>query len=189
MKSKWKFRAAKEDDILTTVVNTGALSAYGVANGRTVPVVILQTDREKKIDAAINAHIGISNGNCDSQWGRTCDGNKILLRLEFTVPVAITLIIPFDIISNGATIDQIIHTQCLYLMTGDPGMKLSQNLHKERILLEIPSREFVDEWRRLYKKKYCKHLKKTYHISSSAAEEVFEKIQSEFSCVKKLRMK
>lgn len=189
MKIMWKLESAKADDIIATVVNTAALSAVGVANGRTVPVVILQSDEEKKIDAVINAHSGISGGNCKSQWGCTYDRNTILLHLEFTEPVVVKIIIPLDIIQNGATIDQIIHTQCLYLMTGNPEMKLAQNLCKERILLEVPSREFADEWRKLYKKKYCKHLRKTHHISSKAAKDVFDKLQDEFSFIKKLRIK
>lgn len=152
MKIMWKLKSVKADDVIATVVNTAALSVAGVANGRTIPVIILQPDEENKIDAVINAHSGISEGNCVSQWGCTNDRNTILLHLEFTEPIAVKIIIPLEIIRNGATIDQIIHTQCLYLMTGNPEMKLSQNLCKERILLEVPSREFTDEWRKLYKK-------------------------------------
>ena len=189
MKNLWKPKLAEEGTIIASVTGTAALSVIGVANGRTVPVVIIQPDEEKIIDAAINAHSGISGGTCESQWGCTYDRNTILLHLEFTTPVAVKIIIPLDIIGNGATIDQIIHTQCMYLMTGEPGTKLSQNLRKERILLEVPSRDFVNEWRKLYKKKYCKYLQKTHHISSKAAEEVFDKLQEEFSCIKKLRMK
>lgn len=189
MKSMWKPKSIKTDTIIATVVNIAALSSVGVANGRTIPVVILQPDEDHKIDAVINAHSGISGGNCESQWGCTYDRNTILLHLEFTEPLAVKIIIPLDIIQNGATIDQIIHTQCLFLMTGNPGMKLSQNLHKERILLEVPSREFAEEWGKLYKKKYCKHLRKTYHISDKAAREVFDKFQEEFSWIKKSRIK
>lgn len=189
MKMMWKLKSANADDIIATVVNTAAFSTTGVANGRTVPVVILQSDSESKIDAVIDSHFGMSEGNCQSQWGCTNDRNTILLHLEFREPVAVKIVIPLDIIHNGATIDQIIHTQCLYIMTGTPGMKLSQNLRKERILIEVPSREFADEWRKLYKKKYCKYLRKTHHISSKTAEEVFDKMQDEFSCIKKLRMK
>ena len=115
MKIMWKPESAKADDIIATVVNTAALSVAGVANGRTVPVVILQPDDENKIDAVITAHSGISEGNCESQWGCSYDRNTILLHLEFTEPVALKIIIPLDITHNGATIDQIIHTQCLYL--------------------------------------------------------------------------
>ena len=68
MKIMWKPKSAKADDIIATVVNTAALSVVGVANGRTVPVVILQPDDENKIDAVITAHSGISEGNCESQW-------------------------------------------------------------------------------------------------------------------------
>lgn len=189
MKNMWKPKFTKTDDIIATVSNIAALSSVGVANGRTIPVIILQPDEEHKIDAIINAHSGIPGGNCESQWGCTYDFNKILLRLEFTEPLAVKIIIPLDIIQNGAIIDQIIHTQCLFLMTGNPGMKLSQNLHKERILLEVPSREFADEWRKLYKKKYCKYLKKKHHISDKAAREVFDKLQEEFNCIKKMRIK
>ena len=56
MKIMWKPESAKADDIIATVVNTATLSVVGVANGRTVPVVILQPDDENKIDAVITAH-------------------------------------------------------------------------------------------------------------------------------------
>lgn len=188
MKIMWKIKSARAADI-ATVVNTAALSAAGVANGRTVPVVILKSDEANKIDTVINVHSGISGGNCESQWGCTYDRSTILLNLEFTDPIAVKIIIPLDIVQDGATIDQIIHMQCLYLMTGTPGMKLSQNLNKERILLEIPSRDFADEWKKLYKKQYCKYLRKTHHISSKDAEEIFDKMQDEFDCIKELRIK
>lgn len=93
MKIMWKPKSAKADDIIATVVNTAALSVVGVANGRTVPVVILQPDEENKIDAVITAHSGISEGNCESQWGCTYDRNTILLHLEFTEPVAVKIMV------------------------------------------------------------------------------------------------
>ena len=68
-------------------------------------------------------------------------------------------------------------------------MKLSQTLHKEHILIEVPSRDFADEWQKMYKKKYCKHIRKTHHIPRKVAEDVFEKMQNEFNCVRDLRMK
>lgn len=67
MKIMWKLKSVKADDVIATVVNTAALSVAGVANGRTIPVIILQPDEENKIDAVINAHSGISEGNCVSQ--------------------------------------------------------------------------------------------------------------------------
>ena len=58
MKIMWKPKSVKADDVIATVVNTAALSVAGVANGRTIPVIILQPDEENKIDAVINAHSG-----------------------------------------------------------------------------------------------------------------------------------
>lgn len=188
MRDKWKPQVTQTGDIIAKVSGSAAISVVGVANGRTIPVIIVLPDKENKIDAIINAHCGISAGDCESQWGCTFDHNVILLFLEFKNPVEARVIIPLDIIEYGAIIDQIIHMQCLYLMTGELGMKLSQNLEKGKILLEIPSRDFANEWNKLYKKKYCKYLRKTYHISRETAEDIFEKIQEEFSCIKKLRM-
>lgn len=189
MRNKWRPKVTQAGDIIANVSNSATISVVGVANGRTIPLIILLPDKENKIDAIINAHSGISGGDCESQWGCTCDHNTILLFLEFKNPVAARIIIPLDIIKYGAIIDQIIHVQCLYLMTGELGMKLSQNLEKGKILLEIPSRDFANEWNKLYKKKYCKYLKKTYNISRETAEDIFRKVQEEFSCIKKLRIK
>lgn len=189
MKNKWRLKTTETEAIIAQVVNTAALSSRGVANGRNVPVVILHPDEESKIDSLISVHSGIPNGNCKSQWGCTFNRNTIFLHLEFTNPIAAKIIIPFDTIKNGLTIDQIIYAQCLYLMTGESGTSFSQNLNKERILLEVPSREFANEWKRIFKKKYCSHLKKTLHISRKTAECVFDKMQFELNYVTKLRVK
>ena len=108
MRNKWKPKVTQTGDIIAKVSGSAAISVVGVANGRTIPVIIVLPDKENKIDAIINAHCGISAGDCESQWGCTFDHNVILLFLEFKNPVEARVIIPLDIIEYGAIIDQII---------------------------------------------------------------------------------
>ena len=188
MKNKWKIHRSPTTAITATVVETASLSSAGVANGRNIPVVILQSDSNQLIDKIIAAHSGIPNGICESQWGATLDKNKILLDLEFTTPQKIRIIIPFDVINHGLTINQIVYTQCMYLMTGTTRSKLSENLDKEKVLMEIPSKEFMRAWQYLYKKKYCKYLQKKHNISHKVAVEIFDKMQEELCIFQKMRM-
>ena len=78
MKIMWKPKSVKADDVIATVVNTAALSVAGVANGRTIPVIILQPDEENKIDAVINAHSGISGGNCKGVSNGNWNGSRCI---------------------------------------------------------------------------------------------------------------
>ena len=68
-------------------------------------------------------------------------------------------------------------------------MKLSENLDKPRILLEIPSQEFAKQWKTISKKKACKHFMNNKDISAQQAKELYDGIQKEFEPLINLRLK
>lgn len=184
-----KPKTIPKDAIIAPVVSTSIIAAGKVANGRTIPVFILSPDKEGKINALLESHADIPRGACQVLWGDTYNHDTIFLYLEFINPMTLKIIIPLDTIKDGKAIDFLIHSQCLYLMTGYPKMKLSENLDKPRILLEIPSQEFAKQWKTISKKKACKHFRNNKDISAQQAKELYDGIQKEFEPLINLRLK
>lgn len=188
MKKKWK-KIRTGYDVMAPVVGSGSIASYDVANGRNIPVVIVEPDSKKIIDSIISVHRNISYGHCDSKWGLTDDHKNILLVLEFKDPISSKILISFDFIKYGMVVDQIIYAQCTYLMTGEAGTKLSDNLGRPMVLLEIPVEEFAEEWNRIYRKAIVNYIHKKYKSSWAEANEIFNKIQQTLKPIRTLRIK
>jgi hypothetical protein len=180
---------SKKDDIRTEVVASAAIANVGVANGRNIPVVIVEDDLDGKISNLITTHEAVANGSCSSQWGMTEGNEYAILVLSFITPVEQKLILFFDVIKYGIIVNQILYSKCMYLMTGDRETKFSQHLSSPRILLEVPCDDFEKEWKKIYKKEYVKYLQKEYKLSKKVAEKVFDEMHDQMDTVKKLRMK
>lgn len=185
----FKNKKNKTEDIRTEVVASAAIANVGVANGRNIPVVIVEDDVDAKISNLIATHEAVVNGSCSSQWGMTEGNEYAILILSFSTPVEEKVILFFDVIKYGILVNQILYSKCMYLMTGDKETKFSQNLTSPRILLEVPCDDFEKEWKKIYKKEYVKHLKKEYKLPKKVAEEVFDEIHDQMDIIKKLRMK
>lgn len=181
-------RKFEDDEIITKVVSSATIASAGIANGRNIPVVIVESDNKNKINDLLKAHESVKNGNCASQFGFIEGYQYAMLILDFSLPIEITIVLLFDVIKQGITVDQILYSKCMYLMTGDEKTKFSLNMDKPRILLEITTEGFQPHWNKIYKKKYSKYLKKKYSVTKKDSEKLFDKIRKEHETLKKIRM-
>lgn len=187
--SKARKVKSQKDDISTEVVASAAIANVGVANGRNIPVVIVESDSDKKIEKLITTHQAVSNGSCTSQWGITVGNEYVILVLTFSTPVEQKLFLFFDVIKYGIIVNQILYSKCMYLMTGNKDTKFSEHLNEPRILLEIPCDDFEGEWKKIYKKEFSKFLQKKHKLAKREADEIFDKIHDKMDTIKTLRMK
>jgi len=58
-------------------------------------------------------------------------------------------------------VDQIIHSEGVYIQPGRPGDRLSTTFDNPRVLAEVPSREFQAEWDRMLRKAMRKRFQST----------------------------
>jgi len=72
-------------------------------------------------------------------------------------------------------VDQIIHSQGLYIQPGRPGDRLSTTFDNPRVLAEVPSREFKDEWDRMLRKAMRKRFQREHGMSRAEAKLATEK--------------
>lgn len=151
MKKRVRIKA-KSSDLILRVSASAAIASAGIANGRNVPVIFVESDEQNRIDNIITMHETIKEGNCESSWGVTDDGKNAILILDFKNPIEQKVILLFDIIKFGILVNQILYAQCLWLMVGTESSKLSLCFDDKRIFIEVPIDTFETDWNEIYRK-------------------------------------
>ena len=187
MNDKWSKVQKVTDFTRSLVVSCSTLTSVGIANGKTIPVIFVENDSENKIESSILLHQNVKQGMCSTQWGIT-DDSKYALFLEFSLPTENRIVLLFDILKHGYIVAHILRMQCMYLMIGTKGAKLSQHLNSPKLLIEVKNEDFLPEWNKIFKKEYTKHLKKKHKLSKKDASEIFDKITQEISIIEKMRL-
>ena len=144
------------------IISDAAISSIGVAEGRLLPLVIIDTSSRPDVEDVIKAHKYLGPGDAESIWikpsGR--DASQIGLVLSFLKPSRCIVLLEFDIASMGNLVDLIVRNRGLYLQPGRAGDRLKASMDKERILVEVPSKGFLEEWDTIYHKAIEAELRK-----------------------------
>lgn len=144
------------------IVSDAGVATQGTADGRIIPVIILDTSLRPDIDDMVKAHKLIDAGDAKSVWSvpSRLNINKITLVLTFIKPSRCVILIQFDIVKQGGVVDQIIQAQGVYIQPGKKGDRLSSTIDNDRILVEVPSKHFRKEWDKILHKALVKDFKK-----------------------------
>ena len=151
----------EERDAVPIVADAG-MAATGVADGRFMPLVILDTTRRPDIEDAVKAHMRLGPGDVRSYWLRPSRWHQrtIGLLLDLERPSQCVISMEFDVARQGAFVDQIIRMQGLYVQPGRPGDRLSETMRAPRILVEVPSRQIRPVWDEIFERQLVRRLRK-----------------------------
>ncbi|WP_426785254.1 hypothetical protein ACP3TB_16995 [Rahnella variigena] len=142
------------------MIADGAIAHNATADGRLIPVIILNTIGDDSLLDLIKLQKDSYSGDVTSIWALKRFSKKFAtLVLIFHNPVELKLAISFEISKHPQLIDGIIQSRAVYLQPGKPGDKLSHNINAPKILVEIPARTTFDEWDNLLMKTILKRLK------------------------------
>lgn len=152
----------KAEKVPVPIISDPAVATRGVGDGRTIPVLIIDTSQRPDLEDMVNAHKHLGSGDVQIGWFSPSrfDTKKIGLLLQFTKPSQCTCILEFNLMTHKAVIYLIIRTEGLYLQPGKLGDRLSSTLNNPRILCEIPSKNFKKEWEKIHRKVIFKDLRK-----------------------------
>lgn len=144
------------------IVSDAAVATRGTADGRIIPVLIIDTSLRPDIEDMVRAHRHFGSGDAKSVWSITSRFNidRISLILTIIKPSRCVFIVEFDIVRQGGVVDQIIHAQGVYIQPGKKGDRLSTTIDNDRILIEVPSRHFRDDWTKILHKALSKDFKR-----------------------------
>jgi hypothetical protein len=130
------------------IASDGVIATSGVADGRLVPVLILDTTTRPDIDDMVAAHLKLGPGDVDSRWYRPSRWHtKVVgLHLDFRQPAPCVVRIEFEVERKGALVDTILRARGLFLQPGRPGGRLRDSMDAARLIVEVPSTDFVKLW-------------------------------------------
>jgi len=144
------------------IVSDASVAMQGTADGRIIPVLIIDTSLRPDIEDMIQAHKHIGAGDTKSAWSvpSRFNINRISLVLMVIKPSRCVIIIEFNIVRQGGVVDQIIQAQGVYIQPGKEGDRLMTTMDHDRILIEVPSKHFRREWDKILYKALAKDFKR-----------------------------
>lgn len=157
MKNKVEIR---NSDYLN-LVGDGAIANSKTADGRLIPVMILDTSENKQLEYLVKMHDQIDTADVVSIWGvGRFNNNKVSLVLFFKGPIELKVAISLQPIKHAGLIEGILTSRAVYIQPGVPGDKISHNINAPKILVEIPAKTTFEKWDDIFEKTVIKKLKK-----------------------------
>ena len=141
-----------KDTIVVSVVSDALILQKGFADGRGLPLIIIDTTGYPQVERSIELHRNASQGEVSYVWGKTTNGKHIILRISMISPVEIEFIVLFDLHKHYELINLIIKSHLLYIQAGKPGDRLIHDMAKPKLFLEIGSTDFDNKWESIYRK-------------------------------------
>jgi len=168
------------------IISDGAVATKGFGDGRTIPVLIIDTSKRPDIEDLVHAHQHLGSGNVESSWSKPSRFNARNLRLvlSFSKLCQCVVILEFDILRQGGVIDQIINAEGVYIQPGRDGDRVSTTIDKPRLAVEVHSKYFKSEWEQIFLKCLTKKFKKdglTQKNAKQAAKEFLNQWRQTFS--------
>jgi hypothetical protein len=137
------------------IVADAAIGAVSVADGRLIPVLIVDTSERPDIDQLVRAHQYIAPGDVDTTWMRNRDKvrlDSVSLLCEFKRPVKCVVILEFPLPEKVAVVDLIVGSEAMYLQPGKPGDRIAATLDNPKIIADVSSLDFRPTWDRILTK-------------------------------------
>jgi hypothetical protein len=172
------------------IISDAAMMTRGIADGRLLPLIILDTSGRPDIEDMIRAHEHFGPGDVHTYWVAPSrfDRSRVRLVLKVTKPSQCVVVLEFEIVRQGVIVEQIIQSQGLYIQDGRPGDRLRTTFDHQRILAEVPSREFRPEWDRMLRKALVKDGRRR-GLSRGDAKDATDRFLAEWRDLTSRRMK
>lgn len=163
------------------IAGDAAIATPGVANGKLVPLLILDTRERQDIAEAIRNHASFGDGDVVCNWGKLHHGtSEVALFLRFVRPTEVVVVIEFELPRRGILVEHILKSNALYLQAGKPGDRLIHNTELHKMIVEVPDTGFGSMWEKLYMKSVIKRFQAegfNRHQAKAAANTYVEDIR------------
>ena len=145
-----------------TVIGNGAIGSPGVADGRVIPVLILDCVERPDILDIVLFHQDKPPGDVVSIWAKHFfDSSVVYLDLEFKRPTPGKIIIKFDLRKNTLLVDKIFQANAVYIQPSNFGLKVADGINKPKILVEVHTSGAPFNWDSLCDKWTRKRLRQS----------------------------
>lgn len=143
------------------MVGDGAIADSKTADGKLIPILILDSTQKKEIEYLVKMHSASDVGDVTSIWAiKRFDHKFVTLVLYFTNPIELEVAISFNVLKHSNLIEGILISKAVYIQPGTPGDRVRHNINAPKLLVEIPARTTFENWDEILKKAVRKKLKK-----------------------------
>jgi hypothetical protein len=150
-KAKWHWETINFEDtaerIPLRIVSDAFVATGKLADGRLLPVLLVDCCDRPDIEDLVKAHAHVTPGDVKTIWGKSSKTSKtIRLILSFEKPSKCVAVLEFDILKQGGMVDRIMRCEAFILQCGKEGERFITTLEKEGIIVEVPSKEAWPLW-------------------------------------------
>jgi hypothetical protein len=115
---------------------------------RSIPVLVLDTRARPDLDNLTRFHNLQPTGEVKTAWYTPAnDPRAVGLVLQFVSPDQCMATIEFDILEDAPVLYRIIESECFWFYPGRPGETYKADPGRDHILVEVPSKHVVEQWR------------------------------------------
>ena len=137
---------------LLEIVGDGAISSRLFADGRLLPVIIVDCEGHQGMREAIQVHKFQSIGDISSAWGRVSKyPNSVVLFMDLLRPIATSAVVLFDVETQGILVSSILASHGIYLQPLSSGRTVSEGIDNPKIVVEVPEADFDEKWESIYR--------------------------------------
>lgn len=131
------------------VIADGAVQTVDFAEGRLLPVLIIDTTARPDVEEHVRLHQGRIEGDVKTTWCKVPQAELALL-LELSGPSATKALIGFDLSKQSSLVDHIVQSRGLYLQPGRPGDRVKDTFDKPKIIVEVAASGFDERWDKMF---------------------------------------
>jgi|GEM_PF-6158568 len=165
----------QEKHTIIEIVDVPTISNISIADGKNLPILVLNTSEREDIKQAIVNHSIDNTGNVETRWGSPKKNRSryIYLIIDLLSPTKCSFIISFDIWKRGPVVDIIMKNGGCYIQSSDDGVKFSDNPNAPRILMEVITEdELKENWKDMYFKGITNMFKKKHSLKLKEAKKI-----------------
>lgn len=164
----------------TPIVGDGAIAGPD-ADGRMLPVLIIDTTSKPQLAELIRVHRFFNSGDVRSIWGRPEKSTThVLLKLDFLAPIQAEVVLLFDVERQSGLVDQIVTARGLYLQSGVVGDLVSTTIDRPKVLVEVGVDDFRSIWEETLRRTLHRQLRRDHGADRKQAEQVAEEVIQNF---------
>lgn len=158
-----------EEKVAVPIAGDAGIAIEGTGHGRLIPLLILDTTSRPDLTEAIRIQSSVPSGDVETFWGKhSKKPDHITLFLSFERPTNRNALIEFDLVKRGILIESILTTKAVYIQAGKPGDRISDDLNRPKVLIEIPDTGFRPYWDKIFSKSLMKYFHKAGYSRKEA---------------------
>ncbi|PKP12605.1 MAG: hypothetical protein CVU08_09685 [Bacteroidetes bacterium HGW-Bacteroidetes-3] len=133
------------------IIKSGKMSFPGIADGKLIPLIIIDDSKSQKLKQLIKIHQDAPPGDIETIWGIPISmfaPKTLRLKFNFSKHMDLSFCLIFEVKERYSLIDEIFQAQAIYLNTSNKKADSIESV-QGGILVEIPATNAKPKWEKL----------------------------------------